>query len=433
MNDYGKRRCEELSKRRRSNSELQQTMVRRQCMAALCHCSAEIDEGTYLFFSVNDMFLGDGDYVLLLFSENGKTGAVQEERPDPYTRLYKYALIQDAAAECFQGHFTYYASELDGRLVVLIVFHYGLSPALRDGLLAQLCARCEEVSTICRSKYAMDVITYMSGVIERPEDIAAYYHKLLSTTTLHMYMGKTLDEPVFHMTVPAPGTHDPHQTLAKDYPKQIANAIIDNRDFRTPLEEALAEFEDSPHQSVDALKAHFGEFFEAIFENLKQRGLQVDIDRLRYELQSMTISGNEWRESTDWLRRQLEHAETLGISKERLYVKRYLNQAEEYIERHLDDPLLSEREIAEHIGISASYLSALFRRQRQITVTKCIRDLRLKESLELLQKTELPIHEICRICGFGSVETFHRVFKSEYAISPGKLRKLHAVQQPTNG
>ena len=87
MNDHGKRRCEELFRRRRSNSELQQAMVRRQCMAALCHCSAEIDEGTYLFFSVNDMFLGDGDYVLLLFSESGRSDAAQEERPDPYTRL----------------------------------------------------------------------------------------------------------------------------------------------------------------------------------------------------------------------------------------------------------------------------------------------------------------------------------------------------------
>lgn len=433
MNDHGKRRCEELSKRRRSNSELQQAMIRQQCMAALCHCSAEIDEGTYLFFSVNDMFLGDGDYVLLLFSESGRADASQKERPDPYARLYKYALIQEAAAECFQGHFTYYASELDGRLVVLIVFHYGLSPALREDLLAQLSAQCEAISAVCRIKYAMDVKAYMSPVIRKSEDIASYYHRLLATTTLHMYMGKSLDESVYHLSIPVPGNHNPHQTLVEDYPKRIANAIIDNKDFREPLEEALTEFEASPHQSVDALKAHFGEFFEAIFENLKLRGLQFDIDRLRYELQSMTISGNDWSESTDWLRQQLAYAETLGISKERLYVKRYLNQAEEYIDRHLDDPLLSEREIAENVGISASYLSALFRRQRQITVSKCIRDLRLKKSLELLQKTGLPIHEICRMCGFGSVETFHRVFKAEYAISPGKLRKLHAVQQPTNG
>ena len=138
MNEYAKRRCEELSKRRRSNSELTQAMVRRQCMAALCHCSAEIDEGTYLYFSVNDMFLGDGDYVLLLFSESGRPDAGPDKRPDPFARLYKYALIQEAAADCLQGHFTYYASELDGRLVVLIVFHYGLSTALREELLAQL-------------------------------------------------------------------------------------------------------------------------------------------------------------------------------------------------------------------------------------------------------------------------------------------------------
>ena len=107
-------------------------------------------------------------------------------------------------------------------------------------------------------------------------------------------------------------------------------------------------------------------------------------------------------------------------------MERYLTQAETYIKEQLQNPLLSEKEIAGHIGISASYLSTLFRRQRQTTPTKYIRDLRLQKAAQLLRSTDLTVLEVCNACGFGSLETFHRVFKAEFAISPGKLKKMNA-------
>jgi len=424
MNDYGRQRCEELSRRKLSNKELRSELIRRQNMATLCHCSAEIDQGTYLFFSVNDMFLGDGDYVLLLFSENSEPSDRQESGLDVYGRIYEYALIRDIAEAKLQGHFTYYSSELDGRLVILIVFHYGLLPALRADLTSQLTRVCEEVCENCRDRYDMDVKAYMSAVIDAPEDIASRYHRLLASVTLHRYIGKPLSGTVFHEHEPAPGNQNPYELVVNELAKKIANRIIEDGDYQTPLREAIAELEAAPHQSVDALKAHFGEFFESICADLKIRGLQLDIEQLRFELQSL-ITGNKWSEPVDWIAGMLDNAARRRIIKEQIYVERYLTQAEAYISDHLRDPLLSEKEIAEHIGISASYLSTLFRRQRQTTPTKYIRDLRLQQAVELLRSSDRTVLEVCNACGFGSLETFHRVFKAEFAISPGKLRKMN--------
>ena len=425
MNEYGRHRCEELSRRRLSNKELRDELIRRQNMSTLCHCSAEIDRGTYLFFSVNDMFLGEGDYLLLLFSENGEPSDTQESGLDVYGRIYKYALIRDIAEAKLQGHFTYYSSELDGRLVFLIVFHYGLLPALRDGLISHLTRLCEETSADCRNKYDMDVKVYMSAVIDKPEDIASRYHRLLAAATLHRYIGKTTSVSVYPQNIPAPGSPSPNQLVAKDYAKRIANALIENGDYRTPLQEAISELEAAPHQSVDALKTHFGEFFESICADLKTRGLPLEIEQLRFELQSL-LDSNNWIDPVRWLSALLDRAAERRVFKEQAHMERYLTLAETYIKAQLQNPLLSEKEIAEHIGISASYLSTLFRRQRQTTPTKYIRDLRLQQAVELLRTTNFTVLEVCSACGFGSPETFHRVFKAEFAISPGKLKKMNA-------
>ena len=424
MNSYGTQRCEELSRRRLSGKEMRREWIRRQCMAALCHCSAEIDQGTYLFFSVNDMFLGEGDYILLLFSEIGEPTETQLAGLDVYGRLYKYALIRDVAEEKLEGHFTFYASEMDGRLIFLFVFHYGLLPVLREGLTEQLSRICEDVASDCRVRYDMDVKAYMSTVIKTPEDIASYYHRLLATATLHRYIGKPLPRAVYHQRIPLPGGQSPHQLVVGDFARRIANAILEDGDYRTPFHEAISELESAPHQSVDALKAHFGEFFEAICEDLKIRGLPLETERLRLELQSL-IDSNRWSDPVRWLSELLDRAAERRVIKEKTYTERYLAQAEAYIRDHLHEPSLSEKEIADYIGISASYLSTLFRRQRRFTPTRYIRDLRLQKAVGLLQTTDLTILDVCNACGFGSLETFHRVFKAEFAISPGKMRRMH--------
>ena len=48
MNDHARKRCEALHARKRSAAELEKELIRRQNMATVCHCSAELDQGAYL-------------------------------------------------------------------------------------------------------------------------------------------------------------------------------------------------------------------------------------------------------------------------------------------------------------------------------------------------------------------------------------------------
>lgn len=423
MNEHGRQRCKELSTRPRTAAELNRELVRIQNMAAVCHCSAEINKGTFLYFSVNDMYLGNWDYLLLLLSEIGANSTGDAPEEDMYDRMFQYALIREEASSVLEGQYTFYDSELDGRLVYLLAFPYGLPPEKRASVFARLDDLCRRMADNCRERYGLDVIAYISSIIRDPEDISAQYHKLLTTATLHRYIDRKSSSCVYRLVAPGPGGN-PIELDDNESAREIANAIVNNDDHEAVIRRIIRQMEESRFQSVDELRGRFGTLCEALFRELKLRGIRLDAEKARLELQTRFSNGNDWHEPIEWL---LAFADAVAESRKNstiLYSRRHFEQAERIIHEKLSDPSLSERSIAAELGISTSYLSVLFRRQTMKTPTRYIRDLRLQKAAELLRGTDRTIQDISDACGFGSLETFHRVFKSEYGMTPGKLKQI---------
>ncbi|MFC4672571.1 helix-turn-helix domain-containing protein [Dysgonomonas termitidis] len=58
--------------------------------------------------------------------------------------------------------------------------------------------------------------------------------------------------------------------------------------------------------------------------------------------------------------------------------------------------------------------------------------LRLKESVILLEQSDLTIEEIAEKVGFGTVRTFQRQFMAMYNTSPTDYRKIKQGQTDIN-
>jgi len=65
--------------------------------------------------------------------------------------------------------------------------------------------------------------------------------------------------------------------------------------------------------------------------------------------------------------------------------------------------------------------------------TEYINMMRLKESVTLLEQSDLLMEEISEKAGFGSVRTFYRQFQNKYNISPRSYRKLAKDSPPSEG
>lgn len=87
-------------------------------------------------------------------------------------------------------------------------------------------------------------------------------------------------------------------------------------------------------------------------------------------------------------------------------------------------------DVADHLNISYSYLSRIFRTKTGITLTDYLNNIRIEKSKEYLTNSFLNIAEIARKVGYNNAQSYQRFFKKFLNITPGDYRKLHSVNKP---
>jgi AraC-like DNA-binding protein len=92
------------------------------------------------------------------------------------------------------------------------------------------------------------------------------------------------------------------------------------------------------------------------------------------------------------------------------------------IERDFSVPDLSAKYLAEKLKCSLKSIYQAISQNTSLTVSDIIENTRLHFATELLRNTDKTNEEISSLCGFGTMNTFYRVFKKRYAISPGEWR-----------
>jgi AraC-like DNA-binding protein/ligand-binding sensor protein len=101
-----------------------------------------------------------------------------------------------------------------------------------------------------------------------------------------------------------------------------------------------------------------------------------------------------------------------------------LRKAERYIQENYSRKI-SLQEIAKVSGLSAPYFSTIFKEERGENLSTYLNRLRIEKASHLLLKTDMPLSDIARACGFEDQSWFSRMFKSYTGLSPGKYRGQH--------
>lgn len=98
-----------------------------------------------------------------------------------------------------------------------------------------------------------------------------------------------------------------------------------------------------------------------------------------------------------------------------------VEKAKNHINANLHKPI-SAGAVAKAIQHNASYLSALFRREMNMTVTEYIEQQRLVLARQHLAMTTKPIKEIAAEIGYMDQNYFSRVFKKHTGMNPSAYR-----------
>ena len=99
-----------------------------------------------------------------------------------------------------------------------------------------------------------------------------------------------------------------------------------------------------------------------------------------------------------------------------------VKRTKEYIYKHLHDEM-TVNNIAGRLGVSAAYLSRIFRKAEGVTLKHYILEERINRGANLLKYSEYSILEISEYLGFATQSHFTDIFRKFYGITPGNYRK----------
>lgn len=103
--------------------------------------------------------------------------------------------------------------------------------------------------------------------------------------------------------------------------------------------------------------------------------------------------------------------------------RRIVKKALEYIEEHDTQESLSLNGAAGEAGVSASYLSAVFSQEMDLTFTEYVTQRRMEKAKKLLRESELHSGEIAQAVGYKDPHYFSFVFKKTQGVSPREYRQ----------
>lgn len=99
-----------------------------------------------------------------------------------------------------------------------------------------------------------------------------------------------------------------------------------------------------------------------------------------------------------------------------------IRRAQQYVSAHVREKLTVPL-VAWHVDVSPSYLTALFRKNLQISPGEYIRRLKLQESKRMIREDNMNFTEIAAALQYSTVHHFSRQFKDKFGITPTEYAK----------
>jgi transcriptional regulator GlxA family with amidase domain len=104
-------------------------------------------------------------------------------------------------------------------------------------------------------------------------------------------------------------------------------------------------------------------------------------------------------------------------------------RAQGWIDEHLSEPdLLAELPAA--AGLTTRTFTRRFRHATGFSPSSYVQHMRVDEAKSLLERTSMPIEQICWTIGYDDPASFRRLFKRITAVTPGRYRRMF-TQHPS--
>ncbi len=103
----------------------------------------------------------------------------------------------------------------------------------------------------------------------------------------------------------------------------------------------------------------------------------------------------------------------------------FVAKAEEYVRHNYGDEDLSLDRVCQELGVSNSYFSSVFKKEKGNSFIRYLTDYRLEQAAAQLIETSEKSYIIAKNVGYADPNYFSYVFKRKFGVSPSKYRREH--------
>jgi len=182
--------------------------------------------------------------------------------------------------------------------------------------------------------------------------------------------------------------------------------------------------------SVTNLKYHFVITTAMITRLCKQNGMELE---QAFRLSDFYIQKLDYIHTVQGV--QSLHDEMVMDYTEKMHMyfrnntnSKHINACKEYIYSHIKERITIE-DLADEVGVSASYLSRLFKKETGISVSAYIREQKIDIAKNLLRFSDFSMIDIANRLSFSSQSHFIQQFREIVGMTPKKYRDVHYMVQ----
>ncbi|WP_394748953.1 helix-turn-helix domain-containing protein [Spongiimicrobium salis] len=111
----------------------------------------------------------------------------------------------------------------------------------------------------------------------------------------------------------------------------------------------------------------------------------------------------------------------------------FIEQAKALILENLSNEHFGVSELADAMHMSRSNLLRKIKKDKNLSASQFIRQVRLEEAMELLRESSTTISEVSHQVGFGNTSYFTKCFREHYGYPPGEVGNNAVVAEKKNG
>lgn len=104
---------------------------------------------------------------------------------------------------------------------------------------------------------------------------------------------------------------------------------------------------------------------------------------------------------------------------------RAISSVIKYINENYSSPDLGVKTLAQHVFLTQTYLSSLFKRETGQTISEYITAYRIHQAVVMMAQPNVRLYEIAEKTGFGDANYFTRVFKQQRGLTPSEFMRIH--------